>query len=376
MVDTFNKDNEAYKDLCMGLELDGKDIVFEERYDILYPNNVSLCESNCTMKSTDFDLERINCMCTYKEIMDFDRIDEDNNDLLGNPNFYKPTQSSANVEVIKCLAKIGVKEGLVNNEAFYIIGSFIIIELGMTAISFIHGIKSVAGFVKGLLGNSEGKSAFNSKRNNQVMNSTHRLLNNPPKKGEENDKKENDESNIGNIVIKKNIKMDYALNDDDNVDSKNEISEMSLGNDNDNDNISESNKNYNLNIKSGLPKSKNKPNNLEDINNSKGKLINKKNINNNNKDLHRAGLRPSRTAVSRRPRSCAASGSRRPRRCARSARRSASSRVRRIPPSRPRPRTGGSSRGRSPPGSARGPPAPARRSGTRECRNAARGSRR
>ena len=51
------------------------------------------------------------------------------------------------------------------------------------AISFIHGIKSVAGFVKGLLGNSEGKSAFNSKRNNQVMNSTHRLLNNPPKKG-------------------------------------------------------------------------------------------------------------------------------------------------------------------------------------------------
>jgi len=272
----------------MGLELDGKDIVFEERYDILYPNNVSLCESNCTMKSTDFDLERINCMCTYKEIMDFDRIDEDNNDLLGNPNFYKPTQSSANVEVIKCLAKIGVKEGLVNNEAFYIIGSFVIIELGMTAISFIHGIKSVAGFVKGLLGNSEGKSAFNSKRNNQVMNSTHRLLNNPPKKGEENDKEENVESNKSNIVIKKNIKMDYALNDDDNIDSKNEISEMSLGNDNDNDNdnISESNKNYNLNIKSGLPKSKNKPNNLEDINNSKGKLINKKNINNNNKDLY------------------------------------------------------------------------------------------
>ena len=103
--------------------------------------------------------------------MDFDRIDEDNNDLLGNPNFYKPTQSSANVEVIKCLAKIGVKEGLVNNEAFYIIGSFVIIELGMTAISFIHGIKSVAGFVKGLLGNSEGKSAFNSKRNTKLYNS-------------------------------------------------------------------------------------------------------------------------------------------------------------------------------------------------------------
>ena len=68
--------------------------------------------------------------------------------------------------------------------------------------------------------------------------------------------------------------MDYALNDDNNIDSKNEISEMSLGNDN--DNIYKSNKNYNLNIKSGLTKSKNKPNNLEDNNNSKGKFINKK----------------------------------------------------------------------------------------------------
>ena len=59
------------------------------------------------------------------------------------------------------------------------------------------------GFVKGLLVNGEGKSDFNLKRNNQVMNSTHRLLNNHSKKWEENDKEENDESNKSNIVIKK-----------------------------------------------------------------------------------------------------------------------------------------------------------------------------
>ena len=65
-IDTFNKENKVYKDLCLGIELEGKDLVLEERYNYLYPNNKSLCESNCTMNNTDFDLERINCLCTYK----------------------------------------------------------------------------------------------------------------------------------------------------------------------------------------------------------------------------------------------------------------------------------------------------------------------
>ena len=74
--DTFNKDNIIYKDLCKSVELDGKDLVFEDRYKYLYPNNISLCESNCTMNNTNFELERINCNCTYKETFDFYRIDE------------------------------------------------------------------------------------------------------------------------------------------------------------------------------------------------------------------------------------------------------------------------------------------------------------
>ena len=90
-IDTFNKDNKVYKDLCLGIEIDGKDLVLEDRYKYLYPNNVTLCESNCTMDSTDFVLERINCKCTYKEIIDFKRVDQDTNDILNDPNFHKTT---------------------------------------------------------------------------------------------------------------------------------------------------------------------------------------------------------------------------------------------------------------------------------------------
>ena len=58
-VDTFNVNNTVYKSFCRSLEIDGKDLVYEDRYKYLYPNNKVLCESNCIMNNTNFDLERI-----------------------------------------------------------------------------------------------------------------------------------------------------------------------------------------------------------------------------------------------------------------------------------------------------------------------------
>ena len=66
------------------------------------------------MKSTDFYLQRINYMCTNKEIIDFKLIDEDTNDILNDPDFDKHSQSSANAQIIKCLTKISV-----NYKCFY-----------------------------------------------------------------------------------------------------------------------------------------------------------------------------------------------------------------------------------------------------------------
>ena len=266
-IDTFNKDNKVYKDLCVGVELNGKDLVLEERYDYLYPNNVSICESNCTMKNTDFDLERINCMCTYKEIFDFNRVDEDTNDILNDPNFHKTTQSGANAEIIKCLSKISVKQGIVKNEAFYFSAVVTAVEISMAVVSAVYGVKAVAGFMKGMLGMGQGNSIVNFKKSNPAVTSTNRMLNNPPKKGEENTNEENDEDNKGNIVIKKNIKMNYNPNTINN----NEISEIDINNNDNNSNI-----NYGLRIKSGFPKNKKKIDIENEINN-KTKVNNKYN---------------------------------------------------------------------------------------------------
>ena len=261
-IDTFNKDNKIYKDLCLGLELDGKDLVFEDRYTYLYPNNKSLCESNCTMNNTDFNLERINCMCTYKEVFDFYRIDEGNNDILNDPNFNKPTQSKSNIEIMKCLGKIDIKEGLFKNEAFYATSAITIVEVISVVVSAIKGIKAISSFAKGLLS----------------MNAT-KL--NPPKKGEnssENNENENNNNNNDSIEIKKknivNNKKITLNNYPVVINSKNSVSELINTNNNFNNGD-----NYFVNIGQNLP-SKNKNNDLDTNNiNSKKYIINSKSYN-------------------------------------------------------------------------------------------------
>ena len=237
-IDTFNKDNKIYKDLCLGLELDGKDLVFEDRYAYLYPNNKSLCESNCTMNNTDFNLERINCMCTYKEVFDFYRIDEDNNDILNDPNYKKPEQSKSNIEIMKCLSKIDIKEGLLKNEAFYATSAITIVEVISVVVNAIKGIKAISSFAKGLL-SMKGPNA----------------INNPPKRGDSNNNDNNNdlyEIKKKNIVNSKNISINnYPVEVE--VNSKNSASEFinnyDISNNADNyfDNMGQNNLNVNIN---------------------------------------------------------------------------------------------------------------------------------
>ena len=124
----------------MPLEINGKDLVLEDRYNQLFPNNVSLCENNCTLFYTDYELGRVNCKCNYKEIIDFNRDEPATSDLLNDPNFAKPSQSGANAEIIKCLTQIKLKD-ILNNEAFYYSAAVTLAEISMVFVAAFHGFK-------------------------------------------------------------------------------------------------------------------------------------------------------------------------------------------------------------------------------------------
>ena len=213
-LDTFDFNNSLYKDLCIDIVINGKDLILKDRYEYLYPNGALLCESNCTYNSTDFDKERVNCKCTYKKEFDFDRVEQEKNDLVKDPNFYKQGQSSSNLEIIKCLPKLTAKRAILNNEAFYYCATVTIVVTSMIFVTSFYGLKIVSNNIISLLnkaGNKikiESRNKKNASKIENNISTSHRALNNPPKRTGNND--QNDEK--GNIITNKNIIIDYNIN--------------------------------------------------------------------------------------------------------------------------------------------------------------------
>ena len=223
-IDTFNFNNSVYKDVCINVEINGKDLVLEDRYENLYPNNITLCESNCTYYYTDYELGRINCKCNYKEELDFYRQHPQASDILNDPNFNHPTQSGANGEVIKCLGKLPGKESITKNEAFYYSVVITAAEVSMVLVAAFHGIKAVSANITSLMNKANLQMNLGNKqmkkikfKNDNVISTSNRVLNNPPKKGNNilatDDEEESEKSDkIGNIISKKNIEINNYKN--------------------------------------------------------------------------------------------------------------------------------------------------------------------
>ena len=206
-IDTFNFNSPLYKNFCRGVEIDGKDLVYEDRYKYLYPNNKLLCESNCTLNNTDFDLERVNCLCKYKEVFDFYRKEEEANDKFNDPNYFIPTQSPANAEAIKCLFKFSLKQAIIKNEGFYICALDISIEIAILFVNVVYGTHGVAGNINKSLNNlnknnSKKNNNLNKNKNENIISTTNRPLNNPPRRSNYEEEKgghidnDNDNDNI------------------------------------------------------------------------------------------------------------------------------------------------------------------------------------
>ena len=212
-IDTFNSNNSVYQELCTPVVINGKDLVLESRYDFLYPNNITLCEKNCSYYYTDYELGRINCKCDYKEILDFNREMPAESDLLNSPNFVYPSQSGANAEIIKCLSKLPDKDSIIKNEAFYYCLVVSAGEIVMVFVAAFYGIKLVKASIYNLgrknnLNNNKENNINKYQNDGDIVTSTNRLLNNsnPPRKNNmivNGDKDSNDEEERPKNVIKK-----------------------------------------------------------------------------------------------------------------------------------------------------------------------------
>ena len=137
-IDTFNFNSSIYSDICLPIEIDGKDLVLEDRIEFLYPN-YSFCESICTYDYTDFQGERIYCNCSIKSEVQVDRPHEVKIILFNKKEMDNNQKGPTNLPILKCISKAQIS----GNGAFIFCIVFIAVEIGLLLFIIFQGINSL-----------------------------------------------------------------------------------------------------------------------------------------------------------------------------------------------------------------------------------------
>ena len=228
-IDTFNFNSSIYSDICISVEIDGKDLVLEDRLEYLFPN-YSFCESMCTYDYTDFEGERIYCNCSIKSEIDVDRSHQVQIYQINKNEIDNNQKGPTNLPVLKCLEKAKI----MGNAAFIICLIFIIIEIGLLFIVIFQGIYSLINKIREKIIDSkedekniniEYNNSENDKIKNNKIDKTYKYSNNNTSDNNSSSTKRN--MNTEDVKMKSNPpKHNIVIADDE--DQKNEVNVISI----------------------------------------------------------------------------------------------------------------------------------------------------
>ena len=135
--DIYDKYSNFYYDYCLSAYYKENDIIIKDRRNEIYPNNVTLCKSNCEYKNANIKEKRITCQCNlninkYKSENDLnDDNNEKNENFLNadeeNGNFGELLLNNINYKIFKCSYLILSFKNLKNNIGFYLISIIFLI---------------------------------------------------------------------------------------------------------------------------------------------------------------------------------------------------------------------------------------------------------
>ena len=191
-IDIFNSNDYIYTNYCSSLQINGTDIVIEDRINSLYPH-YSLCEQNCTYNHTDYKEERIYCDCTLKTEFNIKRDHPEN--VVINENAINLSQNGpTNFPVLKCIAIWKDFNRILQTIPFYYHVAILVVEIILLILTLILGIKSMYSYFENRICNlnnvvddfiidiKEKNKIKNKKQKSGYIKTTERNLDNPPKK--------------------------------------------------------------------------------------------------------------------------------------------------------------------------------------------------
>ena len=207
-IDIFNSGDYIYTNYCSSIQINGTDIVIEDRINSLYPH-YALCEKNCTYNHTDYTEERVYCDCTLKTEFDLKRDHPENiviNENAINLSEHGPT----NFPVIKCIAVWKDFKRILQTIPFYYHIAIFVVEIILLILTLTLGLKAMNRYFENRICNlnnveednmiieiNEKKKIKNKKQKSGYIKTTDRNLENPPKKNniKNIDKVGNDDKN-------------------------------------------------------------------------------------------------------------------------------------------------------------------------------------
>jgi surface protein len=115
----YDPNSKYYTDECYSYTTEsGTDIILNDRQNEYSDNNLSICESNCTLNMYDSETKKAICECHTKTKID-SISDIINNDNIISSNFNK-NNSTTNFATMKCMNTLFSKEGLLENIGSYL----------------------------------------------------------------------------------------------------------------------------------------------------------------------------------------------------------------------------------------------------------------
>ena len=118
--DIYAKNSDFYNDICSPAYLYDNDITLEDRKKEIYPNNVTLCKSNCEYKSVDIENKKINCYCNLNINKNYTQNYEDSIFIIeDDEDFFGYLLDYINYKIFKCYKLAFNIQNLIINISFY-----------------------------------------------------------------------------------------------------------------------------------------------------------------------------------------------------------------------------------------------------------------
>ena len=172
--DIYNLNDKFYTDFCTPVSLNGNDMTLEDRKKEIYPNNITLCKSNCAYKCIDLDNQRVICKCNLNNKTNDEILVQDNENFLAYAVDY------INYRLFLCYKLFFNAYYIKNSYAFYIILIFFGIVLIFDIIYVSHTLEKLKMFmIKEMPSNIRlNKKIFeNSKKCNDKLEKKNKISN-------------------------------------------------------------------------------------------------------------------------------------------------------------------------------------------------------